>query len=272
VIRADDAAGLLERLRGVRSGGSGFTTSFFASRGQAEAWVRRGVLFFHPGAECVLVFRCDRDFLHLYHAAANASALRAALGAVDALAGGSRVTADLVDREGAVGALADLYAECGFARYAVLVRMTRLAGSALPDAAEAAGVEWAEAADAPAVLSFLERLLDRYAEQIPDLVEIAAAIAHRNVLLVRYGGELGGVLHFELQGKTAILRYWWLDDRFRAQGIGARLIRRMFTLCASARRIVLWVFAGNENAIVRYEHYGFRRDGLVDQVMMRTAP
>lgn len=270
MISVEDAVGLLERLRGVRTS-SASTTTFFASGEQVEAWVQRGVLFSHARPGSVLVFRRDRDFFHLYHAAADVAALRAALGAVAPLAGGTAVTADLVDREGAVQALADVYAGCGFARHAVLVRMTRLAGAVPPQEAGEPGVEWATAADAPAVLAFLERLLDRYAEQIPEMEEIAAAIVRRQVLVTRSGGDLAGVLHFELQGQTATLRYWWLDDRFRGQGVGARLIRRMFTLCASARRILLWVIAGNENAIVRYEHYGFRRDGLVDQVMMRVV-
>jgi len=34
-------------------------------------------------------------------------------------------------------------------------------------------------------------------------------------------------------------------------------------------RFLLWVVAGNADAIAKYEHYGFRREKLCDQIMFR---
>ena len=49
------------------------------------------------------------------------------------------------------------------------------------------------------------------------------------------------------------------------------LIRAMFRACSATRQTLLWVVESNDNAIAKYEHYGFRRDGLVDHIMIRLG-
>ena len=276
-----DSAPLFEAIQRVRQGAAGFSTSFFASREQAQAWAVRGVLSYTGDERSLLIFRRDRDFQHLYHAAADAEALSAALASLSTLNGaadfgaaltaefGAALTADLVGREGDVRALAELYRRHGFAEYTSLFRMVRLADPAVPDDYEDPLVTFAEPADAPAILAFLERLLDRFAEQIPELDEIEQAIARRNIIIVRHGAGLGGLLFFETTGQTSILRYWFVDDRHRGEGIGARLIKTFFRLCRAGKRIMLWVIADNAGAIEKYQHYGFRAESLVDQIMIR---
>jgi RimJ/RimL family protein N-acetyltransferase len=125
--------------------------------------------------------------------------------------------------------------------------------------------------DAPAVHSFLARLLDRYTEQLPEKDEIEASAAQGSLLVVRRGEDLGGILIFEATGQTSVLRYWFVNDRFRDQGIGARLIKTFFRICRGSRRIVLWVIADNHDSIAKYGHYRFQPEGLVDRVMIRKG-
>jgi GNAT superfamily N-acetyltransferase len=111
-------------------------------------------------------------------------------------------------------------------------------------------------------------LLDRHADQIPELDALEVAAANGNILLARVGAELAGLLFFEQWRLSAILRYWVLAERYRNQGIGALLIEWFFRLSGESRRISLWVVADNRDAIEKYRHYGFERDRLVDQVML----
>jgi len=119
------------------------------------------------------------------------------------------------------------------------------------------------------VQAFLARLLDRYTEQVPDVEEVAGLAARGGLLLVRRGADLGGILIFERAGLTATLRYWFVNDRFRDQGIGSRLIKTFFRTCQSSRRIVLWVVSDNHDSIAKYGHYRFLPEGLVDHVLLR---
>jgi len=126
----------------------------------------------------------------------------------------------------------------------------------------------AAAQDAPGVHAFLCGLLDPLVDQVPEPDEVRAAAERRNILVVRRGGEIGGVLVFETAGVTAILRYWYCGPRFRRQGIGARLIETFFYLRRAGRRIVVWVVDDNFDAIAKYRRYGFFQEGLVDRIMI----
>ncbi len=251
--------------------GNGATTTWFASAELSQQWIESDALLFEPFDDCLLLFRRDRDFYHVYHVAATAEALSAALATLDSATFDVAITADLIGRGEALGALADLYAERGFAPYKSLIRMSRITQGASADDFVDPEVSVALPADAPAILAFLERLLDRFAEQIPEGKELAEACVRQNVLVLRQGTDLGGILYFENMGQTTILRYWFVDKGFREQGIGARLIKTMFRHCHSGRRILLWVISDNVSAIAKYQRYGFTIEGLTDQVMIKQG-
>jgi len=50
------------------------------------------------------------------------------------------------------------------------------------------------------------------------------------------------------------------------------MMRRFLMQVAGSRRISLWVFSNNADAIAKYEHYGFHREKLVDRIMLKLAP
>lgn len=226
------------------------------------------MLLFDESQDCVLVFRRDRDFHHIYHVAGSLEALASGLGNVNTAAFGSTITADLVGRGDALKAVTRIYASQKFVPYKLLTRMIRIRQGLGEGEFLDLDVRFAAAHDAGAIVMFLERQLDRFAEQVPGLEDIVAACGKRNILLIRNGMDLAGILHFESTGLTSILRYWLVDERFRNQGVGSRLIRTMFRLCNAARRVLLWVIADNESAIAKYKRYGFGFEGLVDQVMI----
>lgn len=261
---------LQSSIRDARRGAKGFLTNFFAPTSVAETWIARGALEVEAFEGCTLLYRRDQDFRHLYYAAADADALSAALRR--RTPGSGALTADLIGRPEEADALARLFAEHGFARHTSLVRMCRTAQQSVDAAApRTSGGEFARAEDAPAIHAFLRRLLDRFAEQLPEIEDLEADCARRNVLVVRRGDDLGGVLIFETTGVTSVLRYWFVNDRYRNQGIGASLIHPFFEACRASRRILLWVISDNRDAIAKYEHYRFSREGLVDHIVINRG-
>jgi GNAT superfamily N-acetyltransferase len=115
-------------------------------------------------------------------------------------------------------------------------------------------------------LDLLLRSFDCRAEQIPMLYEVEAAAAAGQIWVARYAGGLAGLLFFETQGFSSLLRYWLVAPELRTQRLGSALMRRYLAEQPAVRRFLLWVAASNPEAIVKYEHFDFAREGLVDYV------
>ena len=128
----------------------------------------------------------------------------------------------------------------------------------------------ADKTDCQAIRNLLECSFDRYADQLPELYEIEAAIAARQVLVVQCEGTLAALLFFETQGFTSTVRYWVVDQRFRSRRFGSAVMRHYLAAQSAVRRFILWVTADNENAVLKYRHYGYAPDGLIDHVLVNA--
>ena len=261
-------ADLLEALERVRRLGAAPVTNWFATPERIDYWIGRNSLSFLQGERALLILRNDRGFHRVYHSAVDLEALSAVLRSSSGeLAVHGILTADLVGRPLDLEPVAGIYRENSFADHTCLVRMIRMA--APEEGAESEpDVAFAGPADVEAVAAFLGRLLDPYTDQIPDEDEIREAASRGNLILVRRGESVGGLLVFETTGLTSHLRYWYVDDSARNQGIGARLMRQFFRLSSGSKRIILWVVNTNADAIAKYRHYGFRPETLVDRIMI----
>jgi GNAT superfamily N-acetyltransferase len=181
------------------------------------------------------------------------------------------IIADLVGQSLDIEKIVESYAACGFRSYNELVRMTRIQ---YPDDCQISTettVHLADRKEAASVLAFLERLLDPFAEQIPELEDLELAADRGQILIAENAKAVDGVLIFQTVGFSSTLRYWFVEPRARNRGIGARMMRSFLMRVAGSRRISLWVFSNNADAIAKYEHYGFRRDNLLDRIMLKLA-
>jgi len=254
---------ILDAIQQAKAGATAFCTNFYPVESRLQNWIAHAELFeeHHPGA--VFFFRNDRDFRHFYFCAADVAALGQGMAASPALRAGG-IVADIVGNESSLAPLAAAFEQAGFRRYTRLVRLARI-GRPETNGEESA-VVWAEAADRPAALELIESAFDRYGEQIPTPYEMEAAIASRQMLVVKSEGRLAGLLFFETQGITSTVRFWAVAEDFRGRHIGSSLMRQYFRIHAPVRRFTLWVNSANENALTKYRHYGYAPDSLVDQV------
>ena len=113
--------------------------------------------------------------------------------------------------------------------------------------------------------------IDPLTEQIPTIRDLEDWAKTGQILVVRRGDTLGGVLIFEITGVAAVLRYWFVNQEATNQGIGSKLIRTFFHLCRNCRRISLWVIANNKDSIRKYDHYGFSCDNMLDHILVRQS-
>jgi ribosomal protein S18 acetylase RimI-like enzyme len=249
-------------IAAVRRAAPAYTSNLYAPREKLERWAAAGRLRAVDADGATLLLRRDRDFDHLYHVAEDQAALSAVLAALPA---GTYVS-DLIGKDEALDQLCGTYVAAGFAHYSFLRRMSRVQAAREPTAGEA---EVATPQDAEGVAALLDRLLDPYAEQVPDLEELRSEAEAGRLLLVRRGDAISGVLVYELKGRTAHLRFWHVDDTARGEGIGRRLMASFIARCAQAQRIVLWVIGDKHRSIAIYGHYGFAADGLLDRIMIQ---
>jgi ribosomal protein S18 acetylase RimI-like enzyme len=268
MIPVQAIGGVFDAIQQVKTGAPAFCTNFFPVQRKLQEWVEHGELLVENRGDAAFFLRQDRDFWHFYFCARDAAALRREITALADLKT-RRLAADLVGGEEALRDVIGALTSAGFRPYTRLQRMARPGGSiATQSAAVDAQVVWAGQADGRAVLDLLEAAFDRFADQLPLLREIEAAIAGRQILAVKIEGASAALLFFETQGFTSTVRYWAVAERFREQRLGAVLMRRYLESHSAVRRFTLWVVTDNQNAIEKYRHYGYEPDGLVDHVMV----
>ena len=258
---------VLEGIQAAKAGAPAFRTNFFPAQSKLQGWIEHGELLEERRDQLVFFLRKDRDFWHLYFCAPDLATLQREITALPVLRA-DRVTVDLVGSEPDLDGLANVVEPAGFQRHARLLRLARPGGPAERQAtADGPEVRCADKSDCQAILKLLECSFDRYADQLPMLYEVEAAVAGRQVLAVKYEGTVAGLLFYETQGFTSTVRYWVVDQRFKSHRFGSALMRQYLAAQGAVRRFILWVTADNENALLKYRHYGYAPDGLIDHVL-----
>ena len=158
-----------------------------------------------------------------------------------------------------------------FRTYSKLVRLAR-AASPVPNAeaivASCDPILLAVKGDAQEILAQLEDFFDPYADQLPLHEEIEAAIDARQIVTLKRDGKVAAFVHFETQGVASTVRYWMVARPFRGQGLGETVLRHYLSSHPAVRRFTLWVNATNQNALRKYERFGYAPDGLADHVLI----
>jgi ribosomal protein S18 acetylase RimI-like enzyme len=256
-----DIKALKRYVGAVRRATPAYTSNLYAAADQLERWCVAGQLSVLIADKAVLLLRANHDFYHVYHVAEDQSSLGDAL---KMLADGIYVT-DLIGQGEALDPICATHAASGFAAHTFLQRMTLVQA---PEKPREGDVVVAKDSDAPMVAAFLERLLDRFAEQIPNTAELECEARAGHLLLVRRDNDIAGMLMYDRKGRTAQLRFWHVNDNARGEGVGRRLMSAFLARCADAQRLVLWVIGDNIRSVAIYRHYGFTSDGLLDRIMI----
>ncbi|WP_028497884.1 GNAT family N-acetyltransferase [Microvirgula aerodenitrificans] len=244
-----------------------YITNFFPSREKLDMWLKNEELFEASRGAAALILRKSDDFFHVHFSAGAPAELQAAL---QDLPAENLLVCDLVGSSEATAELVSVFEQAGFYKYRNLRRLVRVNSRSTPSIRDKT-VAVAREDEANAVHAILQHAFDRHSEQIPAFDELQAAARQGEIFVVRKNNDLAGFLYFQQQGVTASVRYWFVDERYRNEGIGSKLMHAFFDHTATAKRILLWVVEDNENAIAKYEHYGFAPDNLIDQVMRKDA-
>ena len=252
-------------IKQIRALHEGFVTNFYWDPNKHPYWLAEETLYYEQSHHCVLLIHPNTNFANLYYIATDYSAVNTTLNAIQT---NSDIVVDIVCKgDGLLEK--ESFCEMGFELYKSLYRMNHIGPIVQPDWQKEDSVINGSKKDAQLVYQALKDDFDPLCEQLPTLQEVEDYAQRQQLLVVKDKGRLCGFLIAELNGVTWYLRYWYTSPQYRDQGIGAKLLRNSLIDGKNSKRQIFWVIADNENAIKRYEHYGFRKENMNDFVMIK---
>jgi ribosomal protein S18 acetylase RimI-like enzyme len=254
----------LSKIKGLQKG---LLTNFFLDPVRTRLWVDKALVAAQQIGETVFYARANRGFRNLYYTSSSAESLKKDLPAFLSAENGEPFVVDLVGKEDILS-VADIFLQNGFHEYIALNRMSRIVAETTADVRDT-GIAYAQKSDCPEILALFETYFDPLCEQIPLIEELRLWVEQGRLLLYNpEGSKIQGFLIFDLNGKTAYLRYWFVHPGYREKKIGSKLIYRFFLDSGVAKRQLFWVIGTNWNAIKRYQHYGFDKETFYDHVLI----
>ena len=261
---------LKELVLYIRDQKKGFVTNFYLDEEKHAAWIRTGEFQYDKWDDTVFLlfdhYSPDnaKYFTNMFYISTSEDAMLARLKEYPEKYIYDLYVLDIVGRENMCLPLVEkLKAMRGY-NDATLVRMTRINGEGLMVNGECI---YATRGDVSLINELLHTHFDEQMEQLPLLEELEKMIEQKHVLLSMREGKVAGMLLFDLNATTLYLRYWLVLPEYRNMGVGSELLRQFLWEGRETKRQILWVNEANENAIVRYEHYGFKKENMYDYII-----
>ena len=249
----------------IRSLKNGYVTNFYWDENKHPYWIEKEELFYKELEGCVILVHKNETFFNLFFIAVNYETVTSTINSINL---DSPQVLDLVCR-GDGRNERDVFRRIGFKDYRYLYRMSHVGPMASPDWSIDDDVKCGCVDDSLAVSEVFRRDFDPLCEQLPSLAEINDFAERKQMLIIKDDEKLCGVLIFESTGVTWYLRYWYTAPEYRNKGVGAKLLRTALVLGKDTKRQLFWVISDNDNAIKRYEHYGFKREDMNDYVIIK---
>ena len=216
----------------------------------------------------IFVFRQNKGFHNLYYYAPSFFELKESLGQLQKLHSKNILIVDIVTTEVTTEVL-EIFKTSGFFPYSSLVRMSRISQNEMPiETIHAPNLKVANRVESIEVYKELCNHFDPMAEQIPALKEIIDWGEKGNILIYKIDNSVAGFIIYQLVGLTLYLRYWFVATEFRDRKIGSSLFQYFLSKGKNAKRQLFWVIQSNENAVVRYKHYGFKDEKMYNYVLI----
>ena len=265
MLKVESFEQIQDFVRHIRSLRNGFVTNFYWDDNKHPYWLANGTLLYEQSDKGVLMVHQNESFLNLYYIATDYDVVSSMLQTIQF---NDDMVADIVCRSDGEKELV-AFKKMGFELYKSLYRMSHVGQIVQNDWIRDSRVKLGDKSDAVLVHQVLLRDFDPLCEQIPSIREVEDYAERGELYVIKDGDKLCGFLIAEITGVTWYLRYWYTSPDYRNQGIGARLLRTSLINGITTKRQMFWVIADNENAIKRYEHYGFSKENMNDYVMIK---
>ncbi|GHV30731.1 hypothetical protein FACS1894177_03840 [Bacteroidia bacterium] len=252
----------------IKSYNERFITNFFMGESRCNLLIKNELIYTVTFGRCAFILYKDHDFYHVYYWATGINDLSEGLQQLIKRYWNEIFVADIIGIDADIRQISGQFEQAGFSAYSKLFRMRRIKEIDSPYV-QNSNIEYANSGQTEKIQVLLETYFDRYSEQIPLKEDILQWIEDKRVIVFLEDELIIGIVIFEIAGLTSYLRYWFTHPAYRDRKIGSAMLRRFFYECRHTRRQLFWVIASNENAIVRYKHYGFEQEQLFDIIMKK---
>ncbi len=255
---------MLGLIRGLREG---YVTNFYPDETKIGRWIQEESLYYVKNPKSVAFLKDCGDFQYLFYAATTENELSILLTSLTE----KTLIADIVGHQ--ADGRTTVFDRNGFRILSSLIRMARPVSTAQSGqyGERNPAVGFARPEDIPTIDSLLNAHFDRKTEQLPSKEELIDWTERNEILTYLKDEAIKGFIIFDKTPAVIHIRYWFVDPSCRNQGVGSALMNEVFHLGEVVRFIRLWVKETNLNARKRYEHYGFKEDGMKDTILIRYA-
>lgn len=245
-------------------------TNFFPDELRMSPWCANETLSCGEAGKTTFLVHDQGSFSNLYFLSEKVECMREDVGEFLKTRGDERLVVDVLGPDCMRISLEEALSANGFSVQTVLQRMGRKTPAEAVKA-DAAVVD-ATDADVAKVKALLDEYFNAEQEQLPTADELKWWVERGELKIVRHddGGVVGFVI-YDLSHAQLYLRYWFVHPEVRGKGLGGKLMRTMFAAAVQTKRQYFWVKTDNENAIIRYQHYGFELEPMKDSVWARGA-
>lgn len=249
----------------IRSLRRGFITNFFLDPVKHGLWIAKGDCHTERMGSTLFIIKQSPTFWNVFYCSTTLDEFSHDLSVFMAEHADVTIMFDIVGRDVQCQPMVELFRSKGCKEATSFVRMTRM--TTLMEYTPDSSIRKATENDIPEVSQLLHTYFDEQTEQIPFDEELQDYARQGHVLVCEEQGKVAGFLIYELNATTLYLRYWFTHPDYRDRKVGSRLLRRFFEEGKDTKRQLFWVIRTNENAIMRYRHYGFTEENMVDYVM-----
>ena len=253
----------------IKSYKEGYITNFYLGEPKCKILINKDLMYCVEDGKCIFILHKDFDFYHLYYLTTNKNPLSFPLRNLLKKYPDIILVSDVLGPESTIQNIINLYNLEGFQEYKKFIRLSCVNIVFDTNICEEE-IEYASGEHSYQIKELIKKHFDKFSEQLPMIEEINQWVEDKNILIRKNGKEIIGFLIFEINGLTATIRYWFVNPDFRNKKIGSHLIKNFFYKCRHTKRKLLWVMEDNENAIVRYKHFGFKPESMLDQILIKT--
>ena len=250
----------------IRSKSPLFVTNYFPNETKDKELIAKEQLYYYRNEDVCLVIRQFVGYNDFSYIASSLETLYSILEDFFSSTHDIYVT-DLVGFPAQIASIKLLFEKKGFTLRRSLQRMVKM-GVDDDSRVDSKEIVYPTYDEINNISSLLLENIDPLSEQIPSVEELSRFIDNKQIYLYKKHDEIAGLIIFELTSMVFNLRYWFVNLKFRNMGIGSSLYKKVMFESKNIKRQMLWVVSDNENAIKRYEHYGFKLDRFIDNVMI----
>jgi ribosomal protein S18 acetylase RimI-like enzyme len=260
---------ILNSIKKVKQNNIGYLTNFFLDIPKMQLWIFLKIIEYEEIGKTIFFCRINKGFKNIYFITTENSALSQDVRLLCHKYSDDLFVIDLIGQFPYVFDLKNVLLEKGFYQYTSLVRMSKTISSQYLEEKERNCISYADISRGEDINGLLQKYFDPYAEQLPLIDEIHNWANNNQIIIYSEDYQtIQGFIIFELIGSTSYLRYWFVSPDHREKKIGSTLFRKYIKESANTVRQLFWVIESNKNAIKRYEHYGFNKEKLFDNIMI----